>query len=114
MGLILLIVLILLGALYKLGLQVRLAISAILSLGTMLIISLMGGVWGLATFICGITVQVPIILSLWAYVLLTEIIAKRFKCPARYYLILSGLILISALIWWNIEHWPTLPCDFSM
>lgn len=112
MGIIILGVLVLFACLYKLSLRTRLLIGVLLSLGGTLIYSLTIE-WGLLFFLTGITVQIPLILSIWTCVYFTEIIAKKFKSPLRDYSIFALLCLSSFVLWYYIEYLPIIQTDLS-
>lgn len=112
MGTLILGVLILFAFLYKLTLRTRLLIAVILSLGGTLIYSL-SVEWGLIFFFLGITIQIPIILSIWTCVYFTEIVAKKFRSPLKDYLIFGALFLSSFVLWYFIEYLPIIQTDMS-
>ena len=112
MGIIILSVLIFFACLYKLSLRTRLVIAVILSFGGTLIYSLTME-WGLIFFLTGITIQIPIILSIWTCVYFTEIIAKKFKSPLKVYSIFALLCLSSFALWHFIEYLPVIQTDMS-
>lgn len=116
MGILILGVLIYLAAIHKKPLLFRIGRATLIPVVVAALFGLFTGAHiGLVVMLyCGMTMHIPIIVSLWTYVMLTEIVAKKFRVPARDYLIFVSLLLISTTLIYFWESLPTPPCDLSM
>lgn len=106
MGIILLAFMAFLGGIYQETLRYRLTVATVVPLGFLLLYIFGSGLWLFSFGFRFLIVLLPVWLLFWAFVFLSEIVAKRFNTSKLVYTGFATSLLLCLVVMFNFYNLP--------